>query len=173
MDVFTAIKTRQSIRSFRAEPFPEETLKKLLDAARYAPSAGNVQPWKFFVVRNKDIQAKLADAALGQEWMVLAPVIVVVCADLTRATTFYGRRGSELYALQDTAAAIQNMILSAVEAGLACCWVGAFREEIAARILNINPQVLRPVAMIPLGYPAESPARTPKRPLEEIIEYID
>lgn len=173
MDVFTAIKTRQSIRRFKTEPFPEETLEKILEASRYAPSAGNVQPWKFFVVRSKDVRVKLADAALGQKWMVTAPVIIVACADLPRSAASYGQRGSELYALQDTAAAIQNMILSAVEAGLACCWVGAFREEIAARILNINPQVLRPVAMIPLGYPAESPARPAKRPLEEIIEYID
>jgi nitroreductase len=64
------------------------------------------------------------------------------------------------------------MILGAVQEGIASCWVGAFREEIAAKVLNINPQVLRPVAMIPLGYPAESPAKTQKRPLEEVTDFI-
>lgn len=173
MEVFEAIKRRRSIRRFKEEPFPEDLLKKLLDAARMAPSAGNVQPWKFFVVRNKDIQAKLADAALGQTWMLSAPVMIVVCADLDRAKASYGRRGSELYALQDTAAAIQNILLGATGAGLASCWVGAFREEMAANILGIDYDVLRPVAIIPLGYPAESSRVPPKRGLDEITQYID
>ena len=94
MDVFTAIKTRKSIRRFKSSPFPDEILWRLLDAARHAPTAGNVQPWKFFVVRNKDMQSKLAEAALGQAWMTTAPVIIVVCPDLVRARASYGRRGS-------------------------------------------------------------------------------
>ncbi|NMB41840.1 MAG: nitroreductase family protein [Firmicutes bacterium] len=172
MDVFTAIKKRRSIRRFKSNPLSDEIIFKLLDAARHAPTAGNVQPWKFFVVRDKDMQSKLAKAALGQTWMTTAPVIVVVCADLVRSGASYGRRGAELYALQDTAAATQNMILCAVGEGIACCWVGAFREKAAAEALGINLQVLRPVAMVPLGYPAESPAKAQKLSLEEITDFI-
>lgn len=174
MSVSEAIKNRRSIRQFTGEPFTQETLLKLLEAARTAPSAGNVQPWKFHIVRNKELRAQLAAAALGQQWMLTAPVIIVVCADLARAAAAYGKRGMELYALQDTAAAIENILLSAWEAGLACCWVGAFYEEAAARTLQIkDTAAIRPVALLPIGYPAESPSPPHKRPLQEITVYLD
>lgn len=173
MDVFTSIKTRRSIRSFKEDPFPEDLLTQLLEAGQAAPTAGNVQPWKFFVVRNRPLQEQLTDAALGQTWILSAPVIIVVCADLARSGSSYGKRGSELYAIQDTAAAIQNILLTATAFGLAACWVGAFREELAAKVLEIDSQKMRPVALIPVGYPAETTSTPHKRSLEEIVEYLD
>lgn len=172
MDIFEAIKKRRSVRSFKADPFPEEILFQLLDSARYAPTAGNVQPWKFYIVRNKEIQTRLAEAAPGQSWLLTAPVIIVVCAELAKSAASYGQRGSTLYAIQDTAAAIENILLCAVEKGLACCWVGAFREEIVAQLLGLDIQKNRPVAMIPIGYPAEEAITPVKRPLEEIIIFV-
>ena len=174
MTISKIIKNRRSVRRFKEKPLQQEALLNLLEAARTAPSAGNVQPWKFYVVRNKELRSQLAAAALGQRWMLTAPVIIVVCADLARATAAYGKRGRELYALQDTAAAIENILLSACSIELACCWVGAFHEETAARVLQIeDPTALRPVALLPVGYPADSPSPPRKRPLQEIIVYLD
>ncbi|MEW5919791.1 MAG: nitroreductase family protein [Bacillota bacterium] len=173
MDILSLIKARRSVRRFQTIPFPEELLTRMLEAGQAAPTAGNVQPWQFFVVRNREKQAQLADAALGQTWILSAPVIIVVCADLARSRSSYGRRGSELYAIQDSAAAIQNILLTATALGIASCWVGAFREELAAQLIGVDGQNMRPVALIPLGYAAEPTAAPPKRALGEIVEYID
>jgi len=168
LDLFEAIYGRRSIRSFKETPIPEEALTKILDAARWAPSAGNVQPWEFIVVRDGRLKEALAQAALNQEFIAEAPVVVVVCADLERARWAYGVRGETLYCLQDTAAAIQNMLLAAYALGLGTCWVGAFREDAVSRILDI-PGRYRPVALIPIGYPAESPKPRPRRSLKSIL----
>jgi nitroreductase len=170
MDVFEAIKGRRSIRAYKAVDVPEETVEKLIDAARWAPSAGNIQPWEFIVVRNPEIKRRLAEAALGQSFIEEAPVVIVVCADEERSARGYGVRGRTLYCIQDTAAAIQNIHLAAYALGLGTCWVGAFREDEARRILGI-PEGIRPVAIIPVGFPAESPAPRSRRPLKQIIHY--
>jgi nitroreductase len=170
MDVFEAIKGRRSIRAYKAVDVPEETVEKLIDAARWAPSAGNIQPWEFIVVRNPEIKRRLAAAALGQSFIEEAPVVIVVCADEERSARGYGVRGRTLYCIQDTAAAIQNIHLAAYALGLGTCWVGAFREDEARRILGI-PEGIRPVAIIPVGFPAESPAPRSRRPLKQIIHY--
>jgi len=170
MDVFEAIKTRRSIRAFTRQDVSKEDVKKLLDAARMAPSAGNIQPWEFIVVRDPQMKRALSIAALDQTFIEEAPVVIVVCADLTLSASGYGIRGVRLYCLQDTAAAIQNMLLAACALGLATCWVGAFHEEEARKVLNI-PSGVRPVAIIPVGYPAETPEARWKRPLSEIVHY--
>ena len=168
MDLFEAIYGRRSIRSFKETPIPEEALTKILDAARWAPSAGNVQPWEFIVVWDDETREKLASAALGQSFIAEAPVDIVVCVDLARARMAYGVRGETLYCIQDTAAAIENMLLAAYALGLGTCWVGAFSEEAVSRILNI-PSGYRPVAIIPVGYPDEKPRPRPRRSLKEIV----
>ncbi|HDO41379.1 MAG TPA: nitroreductase family protein, partial [Candidatus Bathyarchaeota archaeon] len=99
-----------------------------------------------------------------------APVVIVVCADESRSSWAYGSRGASLYCIQDTAAATENMLLAACALGLGACWVGAFREDEVKRILKV-PGGLRPVAIVPIGYPAERPNPPPKRPLEEVVHY--
>ncbi|MEM2879689.1 MAG: nitroreductase family protein [Candidatus Bathyarchaeia archaeon] len=170
MDVFEAIRGRRSIRAFRETDVPKETVEKLIEAASWAPSAGNIQPWEFIVVRNPETKRRLAEAALGQSFIEEAPVVIVVCADEERSARGYGTRGKTLYCIQDTAAAIQNIHLAAYALGLGTCWVGAFREEEARKILEI-PDGVRPVAIIPVGYPAESPSPRSRRPLKQIIHY--
>ncbi|MEM3579633.1 MAG: nitroreductase family protein [Candidatus Bathyarchaeia archaeon] len=170
MDVFEAIKGRRSIRAFKDADISTETVEKLIDAARWAPSAGNIQPWEFIVVRNPETKKRLAEAALGQSFIEEAPVVIVVCADEERSARGYGARGRTLYCIQDTAAAIQNIHLAAYAIGLGTCWIGAFREEEARKILQV-PEGVRPVAMIPVGYPAESPPLRSRRPLKQIIHY--
>jgi SagB-type dehydrogenase family enzyme len=143
---------------------------RLIDAARWAPSAGNIQPWEFIIVRKPETKRKLAEAALEQTFIEEAPVVIVVCADENRSSQGYGTRGKTLYCLQDTAAATQNIHLAAYALGLGTCWVGAFREDEAKKILNI-PSGVRPVAIIPVGYPAEKPQPRNRRPINQITHY--
>jgi len=170
LDVFEAIRKRRSIRAFTSEDVSEEEIEKLIDAARYAPSAGNIQPWEFIVIRDFDIKRKLSMAALDQTFIEKAPVVIVVCANEVLSGRGYGSRGSTLYCLQGTAAAIQNMLLTACALGLGTCWVGAFHEEDVRKTLNI-PMGLRPIAIIPIGHPAEKPEIRYKRASNEIVHY--
>jgi len=168
LDVFEAIKKRRSIRAFEKDAVSPECVNRLVDAARWAPSAGNIQPWEFVVVRRRETKRKLAEASGGQSFVEEAPVVIVVCADENRSSQGYGVRGRALYCIQDTAAAIQNINLAACSQGLGTCWVGAFDEGDAKEILKI-PEGIRPVAIIPVGYPAESPSPRRTRPLNQIV----
>lgn len=170
MDVVEAIKARKSIRAFTNKEVSEEEVRKLVDAARHAPSAGNIQPWEFVIVREPQRKHRLASAALDQTFIEEAPVVIVVCANEAQSGLGYGARGVTLYCLQDTAAAIQNMLLTACALGLATCWVGAFHEEEVAKVVNV-PRGVRPVAIVPVGHPAEKPSPRPKRSMTEIIHY--
>jgi len=170
MDVLEAIKGRRSIRAFRNQDVPAEIVEKLIDAAQWAPSAGNIQPWEFIIVRKPEIKRRLVEAALGQTFIEEAPVVIVVCANEEHSSQGYGVRGKTLYCIQDTAAAIQNIHLTAYSLGLGTCWVGAFREEEAREILKI-PRGIRPVAIIPVGYPAEAPTARTRKPISQIVHY--
>jgi nitroreductase len=168
LDVFEAIKSRRSVRAFTDESVSEEEIMKLIDVARWAPSAGNIQPWEFIIVRDPKIKRGLSEAALHQTFIEEAPVVIVVCANHKRSELGYGSRGVNLYCLQDTAAASQNLLLAACALGLATCWVGAFHEEEARRVLKI-PNGVRPTAIIPVGHAAEKPMARSRRPLTEIV----
>lgn len=170
MDVLTAVKGRRSIRAFEHDDVSSEIVEKLLDAARCAPSAGNIQPWEFIVIRKPEIKRALAEAALDQTFIEEAPVVIVVCTNENRSSQGYGIRGKTLYCIQDTAAAIQNLHLVAYSLGLGTCWIGAFREERAREILKI-PHGIRPVAIIPVGYPAETPPPRNRRPISQMVHY--
>ena len=170
MDVFEAIRKRRSIRAFTCEDVSKEEVEKLLDAARYAPSAGNIQPWEFIVIKDFKIKQKLSMAALDQSFIEEAPVVIVVCANEMRSSRGYGSRGTTLYCLQDTAAAIQNMLLTACALGLGTCWVGAFHEDDVRDILSI-PKGVRPIAIIPVGHPRFGREVRNKRALSEIVHY--
>jgi len=146
----------------------EEEVMKLIGAARWAPSAGNIQPWEFIVVRDSKLKRGLSMAALYQTFIEEAPVLIVVCVNQLSSSRGYGSRGVNLYCLQDTAAATQNMLLAACALGLATCWVGAFHEEEVRKVLRI-PNGVRPVAIIPVGHAAEKPVATSRRPVTEIV----
>jgi len=167
MEFFEAIKARRSVRAFKPDKLKEGDLEKILDAGRQAPNAGNCQPWEFVVVRDDGVKQKLVEAS-GQGFVAEAPVVVVVCANVPRVSSRYGKRGAELYSIQDTAAATENMHLAAVALGYGTCWVGAFDEEAVAKAIKA-PKDVRPVAMIPIGRPAEKPAPTSRLPLEKIV----
>ena len=168
MDVIEAISGRRSIRSFTEDEIDSETLTTILEAAIRAPSAGNRQPWEFVLVRSRAGRKALAAAAYGQEFIAQAPVAVVVCANRTRSAERYGDRGAELYCIQDTAAATQNILLATHSLGLGGCWIGAFDEIQVARLIGA-PRDVRPVAIVALGKPAETRQPTNRMPLRAVL----
>lgn len=168
MDVFEAIKNRRSIRVFQKKNVSEEKIETIIDAGSHAPSAGNIQPWEFVVVTDPEVKHQLAIAALNQSFVESASVVIVVCADEARSSQRYGSRGANLYCIQDTAAAVQNMLLAAHALGLGTCWVGAFREDMARKALS-TPSHVRPVALVPIGYSAKSPSPRRRRPISEVF----
>ena len=167
MDVITAIKNRRSIRRFLNKEIPQEAIEALKDALIWAPSAGNLQSRRFYFVFNNDTKKRIVDAAFHQTFIAQAPLVVVACADLLIGR-HYGERCEELYCLQDVACAIENMMLVACSLGLGSVWVGAFHEEGVAKVLDI-PSNLRPVAIVPVGYPSHSPSPPHRVEKEEAI----
>jgi nitroreductase len=174
MDFWQVLQERYSVRDFDTTlDVPPEMVERILEAAIRAPSAGNRQPWHFYVVRNVQMRQGLAAAAYGQGFIAQAPVAIVVCADAEQSAGRYGNRGRTLYCLQDTAAATEHILLAAVALGLGGCWVGAFDEAHAARVLGL-PGRHRPVAILPIGKPArESARRTPRQPLQQVVSHIE
>jgi nitroreductase len=171
MELYEAINARACVRGFTGERVPEAVVEKLLAAAVRAPTAGNLQPWRFFVVRDEGVKRLLTEAAWGQSYVAEAPVVIVVCADLDVSAHGYGSRGETLYAIQDTAAAVENILLAAVAEGLGACWVGAFREEAASLALGLPPGV-RPMAIVPVGKPSRAPQATGREPFEKFTRYV-
>lgn len=168
MDVFEAIKKRRSIRKFdSSKDVDDKQVKKLLEASRWAPTAGNLQSFFVVVVKDQDIKDKLAVAARRQEHVAEAAVVFVCCADLERSASRYGNRGKSLYAIQDATIATQNMWLAATELGLGAVWVGAFDEDEVSEILELEEH-LRPVVILPVGYPAEFPSPPSRKSIKEI-----
>ncbi len=171
--MFEAMETRHSTRAFDpGREVDSELVEELLRCACLAPTAGNVQPWRFFVVREQGLKEALARAALGQEFISEAPLDIVVCADLKAHASSYGARGSELYAVQDTAAATQNLLLTATALGLGSCWVGAFKEDTAAEALNL-PRHIRPMAIVPIGYPVKPGSPPNKLSHHRLTTYLE
>lgn len=169
-EFLNTIRERRSVRHFRPDPVANDLIEQLLEAACWAPSAGNLQPWEFFVVTNPSIRADLASAAF-QRFVAEAPVVITVCCLPQKSSSRYGKRGEDLYVLQDSAAAIQNLLLTATALGLGACWVGAFREELVSQVLGLRFDV-RPIAMIPVGYPAVQPQPTPRSPARSVTHWI-
>jgi len=173
MELQVAIKKRRSIRKFiKDKPVTNDQLNTILDAAIWAPSAGNIQCWQFYVVRNEKIKEELALKAGHQPFICDAPLLIVVCADLDLIGHSYGSRGSETFALQDTAAAVENILLTVAEFGLASCWVGAFDEGKAADILKLGKHI-RPLAMLPIGYSTVAPNPPKRKDIKEVVKFVD
>ncbi len=171
-DVIAAILERRSIRKFKKEPVPKATVGRIIDAARWAPSAGNIQPWQFYVVYNDKKKQELAAAASNQKFVAEAPVVIVVCTQPEMTGARYRERGRNLYAIQDSAAAIQNILLAVNGYGLGSCWVGAFEDTLVVEALEL-PRGTSPVAILPIGFPAEENRPPARRPVEEIVHVIE
>lgn len=155
------------VRKFRSDPVDDATVRRLLAAAIRAPSAGHTQPWAFIVVRDGEKRRALGRAAHEQTFIGDAPVVVVACADLSRSEARYGERARR-YGFIDAAFASLCLLLAVTEAGLGACFVGAFDDDRVARLLDL-PATVQPVAIIPIGHPAESPRAMRIRRLEDVV----
>jgi len=171
MDILKVVKERRSIRDFQKKKIPDDLLDKLIEALIWAPSAGNLQARKFYFIRNEKMRKMLAQAALNQNFIADAPLVIVGCSD-SRISSKYGERGVELYTIQDVALSIMGMMLVAHENGLGSTWVGAFHEKEVVKILNL-PRHLRPVTMVPVGYPSKIPSPPPRVSKKEAVEVIE
>jgi nitroreductase len=166
MDVFTAVSGRRSIRSYQDGDIEDDKLSRILEAARLAPSAKNMQGWKFVVVRDGGIRKRLAEACCGQTFAGKAPVIIVACGT---SPDYVMAGGQHAYAV-DVSIACEHMVLEAYELGIGSCWLGAFNEAEVKSILRI-PDYVRVVAVIPFGYAACPASATPRKSLAEIVSY--
>lgn len=169
MDCMETIKSRRSIRQYLDEPVPREVVMEILAAGQLAPSAGNLQPCYFIVVSDQEQRRQMLDAALGQELIGQAPLIIVVCVEPERSAQ-YGDIGRNYLCLLDAANATQNMLLAARSFGYGSCWVGGFSEKRVKKALDLPPE-FRVVSLIPVGKAAETPEQPPRRPLEEVVRW--
>ncbi len=172
-DFFETVRHRHSVRSYQADmPVESEKLHAILETACAAPSAGDLQAYHVFAVTDADKRHALQAAADDQGFIGEAPVCLVFCADPERSGARFGDRGRELYALQDATIAAAYAQLAAVTAQVASTWVGYFDEAEIARLLDLD-NGLRPVALICIGYPAELPEASARRPLDEVVTHLD
>ena len=171
MEFFDLVAERKSVRAFEPRAPEEKELRKVLETANQAPSAGNLQAYEIYVVRRAADRAALASAALGQGFVASAPVSLVFCAHPGRAEVKYGQRGTKLYALQDATIACAYAMLAATALGMATVWVGAFRDDEVRRAIRA-PERIIPVAILPIGYPAEKPDPTSRRELRDLVHEL-
>ena len=171
-EILSLIKSRRSVRAYQPEDIPRDHVDQLIEALRWAPSAGNRQPWHFFVISNPETKQNLVSAAFGQSFIAEAPLVFVICAEPDKSAKRYGERGREMYVYQDTAAAIQNLLLTATDLGYGTCWVGAFDPSKVTEVLKL-PEKRIPVAIIPVGKVTKLPALTPRHPVKDIVTYLE
>jgi nitroreductase len=166
MDVIEAIRKRRSVRTYQKKPVPQEKLEKILEAARLAPSARNSQSHTFVIVKDDQLRKELAKKGTSESFIGAAPVIIVAVA----LDPEYVMPGGVPAHPVDIAIALDHMTLVAVEEGLGTCWIGAFYQDRVKQILSI-PEKYKVVALLSLGYPADSPRKKIRKSLEEIVCY--
>lgn len=170
MNVQEAIKNRRSIRRFQDEALTADEVDILTDAVIWAPSAGNLQSRRFYFVFNPDLRKRIATVCHSQMFIAAAPLVVVACADFERIAP-YGDRGKNLYAIQDAASAVENLMLQAHELGLGSVWVGAFDEDALSGVLNL-PLTQKPLSVVPVGHPAQKPKAPERYSASELVKII-
>lgn len=154
MEFAEVLKTRRSVRAYKPDPIPDEVLRRILDYTRLAPSANNVQPWHFVVIRDAVKRKEIAKLAAGQSFVGEAPIIIACCGK--RYTDRYSWINDNMY-LVDCTIAIDHLTLAARNEGLGTCWIGAFDHEGIKRAVDI-PAGYDVIMLIPVGYPASEGA---------------
>jgi nitroreductase len=171
MDFFEVVKARRSIRAFTDRMVEADKVQQILEAANQSPSAGNLQAYEIFLVTQNLQKRELARAALEQDFIVSAPFVLVFAAHPARSESKYKDRGVRLYSVQDATIACCFAMLAVTALELATVWVGAFSDDAVRKVLGA-PEGILPVAMLPIGYPAEKPASTPRRNLDELVHEL-
>ena len=168
MDLFETIRQRYSARAYHDKPVSEEALRSILQAANDAPSAGNLQPVEVVVVRDSAKRRALAKTSYEQWFIAQAPVVLVFFTNPERNREKYGQRGADFYAVQDATIACAYGQLAATALGLGTCWIGAFDDPTVRDIVGA-PATWQPVAILPVGYPADTPKPRERRALGDLV----
>ena len=167
MNVHEAIRNRRSVRAYAGKPIPEKVMERMRAALRSAPSACNLQPWRFILVLDEKLRRDVAQAANGQNWMADAPVIVVACGLPAEAYKKMGGAGNSVEV--DVSIAVDHLTLAAAAEGLGTCWIGAFDPQKTREILGI-PSEVEVVELLPLGYPRDpAPVEKSRLPMDTIV----
>ncbi len=162
MAVLEAIKKRYSCRNYLEKSIEKEKLNEILEAARLAPSAKNLQDWRFVVVTDKDKKKKIAEAANNQMFLEKAGAIIVACTN-----SDYVMRCGQAAGVIDVSIALEHICLQATELGLATCWIGAFYPEKVKPVVSI-PDDITIVELLAVGFPADKPKGPGREPIEKI-----
>lgn len=168
MDYFKVINERHSIRAYKNKPVESDKLEQILQSVKRTPSAGNLRAYEVYLIRDEKRKGALAVAADHQEFLAEAPVVLIFCAHADRSGRRYGERGKDLYSVQDATIACTYAMLAATALGLSTVWVGAFDEEVVRQVIDAPP-ILRPVAMLPIGYANETPRLKRRRSLNDLV----
>ncbi|MBU1672021.1 MAG: nitroreductase family protein [Actinobacteria bacterium] len=198
MDVLEAIDSRRSIRKYKDKAVPDRLLRQVLEAARQAPSTSNTQSWKFKIVTDDETRHEIRESAYGQRFIEEAPVVIACCLDF-EAFKERGKQALKLVlkgvrpslemmlrsikggkdkqfeservmvnGIINVSIAAEHMALAATSLGLGTCWVRAFDHKAVAGILDL-PDTVALVALLTLGYPAQSPGARPRKPIEDLL----
>ena len=166
MELYEAIKSRYSVRSYKDKPVEQDKLERVLEAARLAPSGSNRQPWKFVVVRDAELRSKLAAACNDQTFVGTAAVVIVGVGTMGDRTMSCDVPGDPV----DVSIALEHIALAAVAEGLGTCWIGAFHQDQVSEVVGV-PAGAKVIEVMPLGYPADKPRAKDRKPLDEIVCY--
>lgn len=163
MDFYEVVRKRRSIRKFSDEMVEDEVLKRILNAARLAPTWANMQGVRFIVVKDPERVQRVRDA-VGQKWMKYCNMFIVVTVKPQQS----GQNGDLKYFPVDAAICMEHLILAAAAEGLGTCWIGHFNEKKLQETLEI-PKRSRIIALTPVGYSVYSPRPQDRKPLDEIV----
>ncbi len=165
MTVLEAIKKRYSCRNYIDKPIEKEKLDQVLEAARLAPSAKNLQDWRFVIVTDKEQKRKLVEAANNQIFLEKAGAIIIACTN-----SDYVMRCGQPAGVIDVAIALEHICLEAAELGLATCWIGSFYPEKVRAVAGI-PDDISIVELMTIGYPSDKSGSPRREPVEKIACY--
>ena len=168
MEFFELVEKRRSIRKFKERVVEDYKIMKILEASKSAPSAGNLQAYRIYVIKDKKLKNKVAEACYNQTFVSEAPVVLIFFANPEESSAYYGERG-KFYSIQDATIAATFAMLAAHDLGLGTCWVGAFDNDQLKSVMHTS---LEPVAVLPIGYPGESPPKRKRKKIEEICTFI-
>lgn len=166
MDFLDLVKSRYSVRAYKNQDVEDEKLEKILEAARFAPTAVNYQPFKLIIIHTEGREEDLRQIYQA-EWFYEAPVIICVCCEPQKA---WVRKDGKNFAHVDASIVMDHIILAATSLGLGTCWIGAFDAEAAREILKL-PDGVEPLVFTPIGYPADEKGEKKRKELSELVKY--
>lgn len=167
MEYFDLIQKRYSVRAYKPDPVEYTKLSKILEAARLAPTAANLQPFQFIVAHVKGRESEL-QRVYHRQWFIQAPLVICACG--LPAQGWVRGTDSVNYTTVDVAIAMDHLILAAADLGLGTCWIAAFDAAAARQVFRL-PEGVEPIALTPLGYPADEPGPKERKPLTQLVRY--